>query len=71
MKVTFLGTGNAHAIDLYNTCFAFTEGEEHFLVDAGGGNGTWLFHEAFCLYDERDIFSRNLFIPEDLVVLEL
>lgn len=39
MKLTFLGTGNAHAIDLYNTCFAFTEGEEHFLVDAGGGNG--------------------------------
>lgn len=39
MKVTFLGTGNAHALDLYNTCFAFTEGEEHFLVDAGGGNG--------------------------------
>lgn len=39
MKITFLGTGNAHALDLYNTCFAFTEGEEHFLVDAGGGNG--------------------------------
>lgn len=39
MKITFLGTGNAHAVDLYNTCFAFTEGSEHFLVDAGGGNG--------------------------------
>lgn len=39
MKITFLGTGNAHAIELYNTCFALTEGEEHFLVDAGGGNG--------------------------------
>lgn len=39
MRITFLGTGNAHAIDLYNTCFALTEDNEHFLVDAGGGNG--------------------------------
>lgn len=39
MKITFLGTGNAHAVELYNTCFAITEGTEHFLVDAGGGNG--------------------------------
>ncbi len=39
MKLTILGTGNAHAIEHYNTCFALTEGKESFLVDAGGGNG--------------------------------
>lgn len=39
MKIIFLGTGNAHAVDLYNTCFAITEGSDYFLVDAGGGNG--------------------------------
>lgn len=34
-----LGTGNAQATHCYNTCFALKEGEEYFLVDAGGGNG--------------------------------
>ena len=33
------GTGNAQATHCYNTCFALTEGNRHFLVDAGGGNG--------------------------------
>ncbi len=34
-----LGTGNAQAVGCYNTCFALRDGEEYFLVDAGGGNG--------------------------------
>ncbi len=34
-----LGTGNAQATRCYNTCFAIRDGEEYFLVDAGGGNG--------------------------------
>lgn len=34
-----LGTGNAMATRCYNTCFALRNGEEYFLVDAGGGNG--------------------------------
>lgn len=38
-KLIVLGTGNAQAIHCYNTCFALREGEEYFLVDAGGGNG--------------------------------
>jgi len=38
MKLTMLGTGNAGVKNLYNTCFALSEGENHFLVDAGGGN---------------------------------
>lgn len=38
MKVTMLGTGHATVTKCYNTCFALSDGEEHFLVDAGGGN---------------------------------
>ena len=38
MKLTILGTGNASVSECYNTCFAVSEGDRHFLVDAGGGN---------------------------------
>lgn len=42
-KLYVLGTGNAQALNCYNTCFAFGCGEEadreYLLVDAGGGNG--------------------------------
>ena len=33
------GTGNAQAFHCYNTCFALRDGDEYFMVDAGGGNG--------------------------------
>ena len=33
------GTGNAQATNCYNTCFALRDGDEYFMVDAGGGNG--------------------------------
>lgn len=33
------GTGNATVTKLYNTCFALRDGDEYFMVDAGGGNG--------------------------------
>ena len=36
MKLTMLGTGHATVTKCYNTCFALTEGGQHFLVDAGG-----------------------------------
>ena len=38
MKLTILGTGNAAVTECYNTCFAFSDNNRHFLVDAGGGN---------------------------------
>lgn len=38
MKLTILGTGNATVTECYNTCFAFSEGDGHFLVDTGGGS---------------------------------
>lgn len=38
-ELIMLGTGYAMATRCYNTCFALKNGEEYFLVDAGGGNG--------------------------------
>ncbi|MDL2313464.1 MBL fold metallo-hydrolase [Desulfovibrio sp. OttesenSCG-928-C14] len=38
-KINVLGTGHALTLDCFNTCFTLSEGREHFLVDAGGGNG--------------------------------
>lgn len=38
MKLTILGTGNASVTEYFNTCFALTRDEQHFLVDSGGGN---------------------------------
>ena len=36
MKLTLLGTGNALVTECYNTCFVLSEGEKHFMIDAGG-----------------------------------
>lgn len=38
-ELIMLGTGNAMVYRCYNTCFALRNGEDIFLVDAGGGNG--------------------------------
>ena len=38
-RIYVLGTGNGDATKCYNTCFTICNGKEHFLVDAGGGNG--------------------------------
>ena len=37
-RLTVLGTGNAMVTKCYNTCFTISDGQEHFLVDGGGGN---------------------------------
>ena len=39
MKINILGTADAISLNCYNTCFTISEGEEHFLIDCGGGNG--------------------------------
>lgn len=39
MRITFLGTGNANAEAVYNTCFAIQDDDRYVLVDGGGGNG--------------------------------
>ena len=37
MKLTMLGTGNALVTECYNTCFVLSDGNDHFMVDGGGG----------------------------------
>lgn len=39
MKIDILGTGNAQATKIYNTCLIIEHGSERLLVDGGGGNG--------------------------------
>ena len=38
MELIMLGTGNAMVTRCYNTCFVLRSGEQHLLVDGGGGN---------------------------------
>ncbi len=38
MNITMLGTGNASAIECYNSCFLLSENSKHLLVDGGGGS---------------------------------
>ena len=61
MKLTILGTGNAAVTKCYNTCFALTEGNRHFLVDAGGGNGILgrLNEAEIPILDIHDIFVTH------------
>lgn len=37
-ELHILGTGSAMVTNCYNTCFTISNNEEHFLIDAGGGN---------------------------------
>ena len=37
-SINILGTGSAMVTKCYNTCFTLSNGDEHFLVDTGGGN---------------------------------
>lgn len=37
-KIHILGTGSAMVTKCYNTCFTLSKYDEHFLIDAGGGN---------------------------------
>lgn len=37
-KINMLGTGSAMVTKCYNTCFTLSNDNEHFLIDAGGGN---------------------------------
>lgn len=38
-EIIMLGTGNALVTKCFNTCFTLHVGNEHLLVDGGGGNG--------------------------------
>ena len=56
-----LGTGSALVTECYNTCFVLSDGDEHFLVDGGGGNGilSQLKKAGFNWQDMRTIFVTH------------
>lgn len=61
MDITMLGTGSALVTECYNTCFVLSDGDEHFLVDGGGGNGilSQLKKAGFNWQDMRTIFVTH------------
>ena len=73
MKLTILGTGNAAVSECYNTCFAISEGNQHFLVDAGGGNRILkvLKDTGIDLKDIHDIFVTHEHVDHVLGVIWL
>lgn len=73
MKLTMLGTGNASVKDCYNTCFVLSEGNQHFLIDAGGGNQVLkrLDEVKIRLKDIHDIFITHEHIDHILGVFWL
>lgn len=48
-ELLVFGTGNAMVTRYYNTCFALYDGNEYFMVDAGGGNG------IFAILEKMDV----------------
>ncbi len=54
MKLTILGTGSAAVTKCYNTCFAFSNNNKHFLIDAGGGN------QILKILSDNDIKINNI-----------
>ena len=73
MKLTVLGTGNASVSECYNTCFAVSEGDRHFLVDAGGGNRILkaLNDTGIPLYGIHDIFATHEHVDHVLGIIWL
>lgn len=73
MKLTILGTGNAAVSEYYNTCFALSEGNRHFLVDAGGGNRILkvLKDTGIPLEDIHDIFVTHEHVDHVLGIIWL
>lgn len=73
MKLTILGTGNAMVTECYNTCFALSEGGQHFLIDTGGGNRILkvLKDAGIRIEDIHDIFITHEHIDHLLGVVWL
>lgn len=73
MKLTMLGTGNAMASKCYNTCFLISDGQQHFLVDGGGGNAILHQLESIGLSykDIKEIFVTHKHIDHLLGILWL
>ena len=61
MELTILGTGNALVTECFNTCFVISDGDKHFMVDGGGGNGilTQLKRAGLNWMDMKHIFVTH------------
>lgn len=59
--LTILGTGNASVTKCYNTCFVLSKNNDHFLIDAGGGNQILkiLEEENISLTDIHNMFVTH------------
>ncbi len=73
MKLTILGTGNAAVSEYYNTCFALTKENKHFLIDGGGGNRILkvLKDTGIQLKDIHDIFVTHKHVDHILGIIWL
>ena len=73
MKLTMLGTGNALAMQCYNTCFVLSESNRHLLVDGGGGNTilTRLQQANLPWADIKDIFVTHKHVDHILGIIWL
>jgi len=71
MKIHILGTGSAGVTQCYNTCFTIENNGEHFLVDAGGGNGILrqLKKAKIGLPDIKNIFISHTHIDHILGII--
>ncbi|SBW03355.1 conserved hypothetical protein [uncultured delta proteobacterium] len=79
-NLVVLGTGHAMVTRCYNTCFALTEGEACFLVDAGGGNtilsrldaagiAFTAIHEAFVTHSHSDHILGMVWVVRKIAAL--
>ena len=73
MELIILGTGNAAVTKIYNTCFAFRQGKDCILVDAGGGNTILarLKEAGIALGDIKDVIVTHKHIDHLLGIIWL
>ena len=73
MKLTMLGTGMAMVTKCYNTCFALSDANRHFLIDAGGGNRILkiLKDTGIDIADIHDIFVTHEHVDHVLGIIWL
>lgn len=73
MRLTILGTGNAAVTECYNTCFALSDANRHFLIDAGGGNRILkiLKDTGIDIADIHDIFVTHEHVDHVLGIIWL